>query len=221
MLSNGVTTSKENRVVTFDGTNGYSLTNEIHDTVYGLVLDGVASGATGTMRPWIAGDVYSVRVSAAVAINAKLQIDTSNAGELVTATTGPAVAVALEATSGAGNCLCIALASAPAISGVPAAVAVNATATQAAADIAPDTVITSTTASAVTYTTRTGTQLTSDHPLVQIGQGFRFSVSNTGASNAFTVTAGTDVTVTGGAVPANTKKEFFAKRTAATTWAIF
>lgn len=213
-------TSKENHLVTL-ASGEWELTDEIHDTPQGVVLEGVADGSTATIRPWIPGDEYKVWVSAAVASNAKLQLDASTPGQLITATTGPVVAVAMGATSGAGIAKVLAVGVlSGALQGCPAPTAVNATATQAAAELAPDAIITSTTGSAVVYTTRTGTLLSGDHPLVQIGQSFDFYVINTGSNN-FTVTAGTDVTVTGAAVAGGSSGHFRAKKLTATTWHIY
>ena len=65
------------------------------------VLNGAAAASRADVRPWVAGGVYKVRCSAAVTAGAELQLDTSTTGTLVTRTTGPAVAKALETTSGA------------------------------------------------------------------------------------------------------------------------
>jgi len=105
-----------------------------------------------------------------------------------------------------------------------APVAVDATATLTIADLLAG-IITSTTAAAVAGTVPTGTLtdggFTGDNALA-VGEGFAWSVINTGGANAFTVTAGTDHTLVGaGAVAASTSGRFFTRKTAANTFVTY
>lgn len=83
-------------------------------------------------------------------------------------------------------------------------------------------VVTSSTASAVTATLPTGTQMsTAFGTLVEIGEAIEWSAVNTG-SNAFTVTQNTGHSVVGaGAVAASSSGLFRSKRTAANTWVTY
>jgi hypothetical protein len=97
--------------------------------------------------------------------------------------------------------------------GQPAPSAVNATATITAAELLSG-IITSTTAAAVTGTLPTGTLLDAAAG-IGIGEAFDWSVIATGA-NAFTVAAGTDHTIVGGAVVATATSGRFRSRKTAT-----
>lgn len=219
-LASADLTGKENYLVSYDSSSGVALTDAANDTVAGLILNAATIGTRADIRPWIPGGVYKPRVSAAVVEGAFLQLDSATPGALVTFTTGVPIAVALEATSGAGNCRVLALANRGLALGSPAPVTLNATGTMAAGDILAGK-ITTTTAAAVAGTTRTGTQLTAEMPHVVIGASHFFTVINTGPST-FTLTAGTDVTIVGSAAVATvTSGRFEAKRTAATTWVIY
>lgn len=212
-------TGKENHLCSF-GASGLSLVSSVNDGIHFLIVDaGTTTDACGG-RPWIPGGIYKPRVSAAVAKGAKLQIDASNPGQLITQTTGHCVAEAMEATSGAGNVLVQALSNNVQAKGQPDPTAFNTTGTLTAASLI-DGILTSTTAAAVTATTPTGTQLTAAATHVAVGGAFDFYVINTGGSNAFTVQAGTDVTVVGSAVAASSSGHFRAKRTATNTWVIY
>lgn len=212
-------TGKENHLASF-GSSGLSLTSSVNEQVNFLLVNGGTTTNSCDARPWVPGGVYKVWVSAAVVKGAKLQLASATPGQLITQTTGHCVAEALEATSGAGICLVQAQSTNVQAKGQPAPVAYNTTATLTAADLI-DGILTSSTAAAVTATTPTGTQLTAAAPHVAIGGAFDFAVINTGGSNAFTLQAGTDVTVTGSAVAASSSGLFRAKRTAANTWVIY
>src|SRR5689334_14303728 len=95
-------TAKANHLVTYDSSSGLALADVTHESILGVIDNGGDSAATGDIVPWIPNGPVPVQVSAAVADAAYLQIDTANPGQLVTATTGPVVAQALAATSGAG-----------------------------------------------------------------------------------------------------------------------
>lgn len=216
-------TSKENHLVRYVG-GSVELVDEVHDRVDALVINGAASGSGVDVRPWAPGVEYKVRVSAAVARDAALQIDASNPGQLVTATTGPIVAVAREATSGAGNCLVAAQGNtSPEVFPIPGANAENTTATLTAAESAPNAIHTSTTAAAVALTLPTGALMDDTWELlVPIGHGFRQTFINTGGSNAITVTAASGFTLVGSAtVAASTSATYLYKRTAADTWVAY
>lgn len=82
-------------------------------------------------------------------------------------------------------------------------------------------VVTSTTAAAVTATLDTGAVLDTKTSL-QVGEGFDWSVINTGGTNAFTVTASSGHTIVGGgAVAANNSGAFRTVRTAAATYVTY
>ena len=88
-----------------------------------------------------------------------------------------------------------------------AATAVNTTGAVSAAAILSG-IVTSTTAAAVAGTVPTGTAMAAAVDL-NVGEGVRWSVINTGGTNAFTVTAATDHTVVGvAAVAALTSANF-------------
>jgi uncharacterized metal-binding protein len=221
LLAGETLTSKENHALYYDTTaSAFKLTPSVHAVIAGVVVDGAASGAYTNVRPWVVGDKPRLYCSAAVSAGSRLQLDSATPGQFVTHTTGNAVAIALETTSAAGILTALVIANNTGGLGQPAPVAVNATATITTTDMVPEAIFTSTTASAVAATTPTGTQLSAQVPSVQVGGSFDFYVINTG-SNAFTVTAGTDVTVTGAAVAAASSGHFRAKRTASTTWVIY
>lgn len=95
-----------------------------------------------------------------------------------------------------------------------AVTAVNTTGAVSAAAILGG-IVTSTTAAAVAGTVPTGTVLAAAVDL-NVGEGIRWSVINTGGTNAFTVTAATDHTVVGAAAVANsTTGTFLTVQTAA------
>ncbi len=95
-----------------------------------------------------------------------------------------------------------------------AATAVNTTGAVSAAAILSG-IVTSTTAAAVAGTVPTGTVMAAAVDL-NVGEGIRWSVINTGGTNAFTVTAATDHTVVGAAAVANsTTGSFLTVQTAA------
>lgn len=93
----------------------------------------------------------------------------------------------------------------------------NATGTLTAAQLLGR-LITSTTAAAVAGTVPTGTLLDAAADL-QIGEAFDWTVINTGAANAFTVTAGAGHTLVGNAVVAlSSSGTFRSRKTAANTF---
>lgn len=99
-----------------------------------------------------------------------------------------------------------------------APVAVNTTATLTVANLQAG-IITSTTAAAVTGTLPTGTLTEAGFTAVYTNFAFEWVVINTGATNTFTVAAGTDHTLVGsGAVAANSAVRFLTRRTAANTF---
>ena len=99
-------------------------------------------------------------------------------------------------------------------------VAVNATATVTAANILSG-MITSTTAAAVTGTTDTGANIDAAATFA-INDFFDFVVINTGATNAFTLAAGTNITIVGSATVAlSTSGRFRVVKTAAATFTIY
>lgn len=223
--------AKANHLVTHNGATGVALTDTAYDSIAGLILNGAASAARADVRPWIPGGVYKVWVSAAVADAAKLQIDTGAPGQLVTQTTGRAVAQALEASSGAGIIRVRAMATDGAAPGLPAPTAYNATATLTAADLVSGLISSTGVTGPTILTTPTGTLLTAAAPHVPIGGSFEFVVINTGtgASTDVTLAAGTDVTLSGNPTVGSLTDAtiisgsgiFRAKRTAATTWTIY
>lgn len=82
-------------------------------------------------------------------------------------------------------------------------------------------IVTSTTAAAVAGTTDTGTLIDAAVTLA-VGDIFEFTVINTGGANAFTVTAGTGITIVGAAaVAASTSGTFRVLKTAAATFTIY
>jgi len=82
-------------------------------------------------------------------------------------------------------------------------------------------VVTSTTAAAVTATLDTGTLMDAGSEF-DIGEGYEWSVINTGGSNAFTVTAATGHTIVGaGAVANSTSGRFMTLKTAANTFVTY
>lgn len=220
LLASADLSAKSNHVVAYDSSSGVALTDAFHDSIIGTIENGATAATYADIIPWIPNHPVKVRCSAAVANAAYLQLDTANPGQLVTQTTGPAVAQALEASSGAANVLVRPLARDGRALGQPAPVTLNATGTMASGDILAG-IITSTTAAAVAGTTRTGTQLEAELAHVGIGQYHDFSIINTG-SNTFTLTAGTDVSIVGAAaVTAGTSGRFRAKKTAANTFVIY
>lgn len=213
--------AKSNHLASYDSSSGLALTNAVNDQIAFLIVNGGISADHADARPWVPGGIYKVWVSATVANAAVLQLDSATPGQLITQTTGHPVAQALEACTGAGIIKVRALSVQPGAKGQPAPTAVNTTATLTAADLV-DGIITSTTAAAVAGTTPTGTLLTAAFPHVPIGGAVEFTVINTGGTNAFTLTAGTDVTIVGAAaVAASTSGTFRLKRTAATTWVAY
>lgn len=102
----------------------------------------------------------------------------------------------------------------------PAPVAVNTTATLTAAQLLTG-LITSTTAAAVTGTLPTGTLLDAAAGL-EIDEAFDWYVINTGASNAFTIAAGTGHTIVGAAAVAlSTSAHFRSRKTATNTFVTY
>lgn len=82
-------------------------------------------------------------------------------------------------------------------------------------------IVTSTTAAAVAGTVPTGTVLDAAVQM-EIGEAFDWSVINTGAANAFTVTAAADHTIVGvAAVAAVTSARFRTRKTAANTFVTY
>ena len=82
-------------------------------------------------------------------------------------------------------------------------------------------IVTSSTAAAVTATLDTGAIMTAVINLA-LNDSFSWSVINTGATNAFTVTAATGHTIVGtAAVAASTSARFLTRRTAANTWVTY
>ena len=226
LLAAETLTSKENYLVNWTGSSGLALTDARYEVPGYLVINGAASGARADVRPWVPGGLYRVWVSATVADGAKLQVDTSNDGQLVTQTTGPAVALAREACTGAAI---ISVQALPAIEsrtanvgfGMPAVGTLNATGTLTAALIATG-YVTSSTAAAVTMTTDTGTDLDTGFPNLAVGQAVEFTLCNTGGTNAITLAGGTGVTIVSGAsVPANKATSYWLKKTAAATYSVY
>jgi len=98
--------------------------------------------------------------------------------------------------------------------------AVNTTATLTAAQLLGG-IITSTTAAAVSGTLPTGT-LMDTAAGIDINEAFDWYVINTGATNAFTVVAGTDHTIVGAAAVAlSTTGNFRTRKTAANTFVTY
>jgi hypothetical protein len=98
--------------------------------------------------------------------------------------------------------------------------AVNATATLTAANLLKG-LITSTTAAAVTGTLPTGALLDAASKFA-IDESFEWSVINTGATNAFTVAAGTNHTIVGSATVAlSSSGTFRTRKTAAGTFVTY
>lgn len=225
LLAAETLTSKENYLVNWSGASGLLLTDDRFESPGYVVINGAASGSRADVRPWVPGGVYRVWVSAAVANGARLQVDTSNDGQLVTQTTGPAVAIAREATSGAGIATVQAL---PVVErganvpfGMPAVGTLNATGTLTAALIKTG-YITSSTAAAVTGTTDTGTDLDTGLPQLSTGMAIEFTIANTGGTNAFTLAGGTGVTINSGAsIAAGASRTFWLKKTATATYTVY
>ena len=71
------------------------------DAAIYVALEDIDSGARGSFRAFTGEVQHRVKISAGVTRGAKLMIDVSNPGQLLTATTGVGVAVA-EETGGAG-----------------------------------------------------------------------------------------------------------------------
>ena len=104
------------------------------------------------------------------------------------------------------------------IQGAPATV--DATATMLAADLLKG-LVTSTSAAAVAATVPTGTLLDAAAGLA-IGEAFDWSLINTGAVNAVTVTAGAGHTLVGNAVVAlSSSGRFRSRKTAANTFVTY
>lgn len=102
-----------------------------------------------------------------------------------------------------------------------APVAVNATATLTIANL-KNGIITSTTAAAVTGTLPTGTLTEGGFSGLYTNFTFQWTVINTGATNSFTVQAGTDHTVVGNmVVAAGNSGRFATRRTAANTFVTY
>lgn len=181
-------------------TGGLALTNNAFDRICGLIINGAASGQRGDLRPWIAGGFYRVKVSAAVADKAYLQLDTANPGQLVTQTTGQAVAQAVEAAADAGQIISVqALVCAGVESPQWAPTAANATATLTANALITG-IITSTGATGPTLLTLPlGTALDTALPAMRVGGSLEFTIINTGtgAANDVTLVANTGVTIIG------------------------
>lgn len=219
-------TGKENHLANYTGSSGLALTDGRHEMPQYLILNGAASGSRVDARPWIPGGRYRVWVSAAVADGARLQVDTSNDGQLVTQTTGPAVAIAEGSTAGAGICTVQALPvgeirTARVPFGMPAVGTLNATGTLTAALIATG-YVTSSTAAAVTMTTDTGTDLDTAFPDLLTGQAIEFTLANTGASNAITLAGGTGVTIVSGTgIPALKVQSYWLKKTGTATYSVY
>ena len=98
-------TDKENHLVELNSSGLVGLTNAATDHVFGVVVSGAASGALADILPVNPGQQINVKVSASVSAGALLQLDASNPGQLVTRTTGKAVAMA-ESASSSGVCKC-------------------------------------------------------------------------------------------------------------------
>jgi len=83
-------------------------------------------------------------------------------------------------------------------------------------------IVTSTTAAAVAGTVPTGTVMDAADTALAIGDSFDWSVINTGAANAFTVTAAASHTLVGNAVVAlSTTGRFRTRKTAAATYVTY
>lgn len=107
----------------------------------------------------------------------------------------------------------------------PTPTAVDATATLTAASLLAR-MITSVTTAAVTATLPTGTQMDTaalaQYSALAVNDSIEVAVINTGASNAWTLTAATGFTIIGNAVVnALTSAKFRLRRTAANTWVAY
>ncbi len=226
LLAAETLTSKENYLANWTGSSGLALTDSRYEKPGYIVVSGAASGSRADVRPWIAGGIYRVRCSAAVTDGDRLQVDTSNDGQLVTQTTGPCVAIARETIATAGIATVQAFdqpehltANAP--FGMPAPGTLNATGTLTAALIATG-YVTSSTAAAVTMTTDTGTDLDTGLPHLATGQAIEFTLCNTGGSNAITLAGGTGVTIVSGtSIAAGKAASYWLKKTGTATYSVY
>lgn len=166
-----------------------------------------------------------IRVRAAGTITAgdlcEITLSGSDAGKIVTLATGCPRFVAITAAASGDLTLVRAIASDGVPDGQPTPATLNATGTMASGDLTAR-IITSSTAAAVAGTTRTGTQITAELTWVPVGGHWDVTIINTGGSNAFTLTAGTDVSIVGAAaVAASTSGTFRFKRVTSTTWTAY
>jgi hypothetical protein len=99
-------TGKENHLVNYAST-GIALTNVDTESIVGVIENAAGSAEYADVRPWIPGGFYRVKVSAAVANGAFLEIDTSNPGQFVTRSAGTRRAQAMEAATDAGQIITV------------------------------------------------------------------------------------------------------------------
>ncbi len=103
----------------------------------------------------------------------------------------------------------------------PAPAAVDVTATLTVANLTAK-IITSSTAAAVTMTLPTGTLMDGGFSGLYNNMAFKWSVINTGATNAVTVQGGASHTLVGsGTVATNNSVRFSSRRTGTTTWVTY
>lgn len=179
-----------------------------------------ASGEYIDVKPIQPGDELRIRANGTIAAGDLCEITLSgaDAGKIVTLATGCPRFVAITAASDEDLTLVRALPSDGRSTGQPTAATLNATGTMASGDLTAG-IITSSTAAAVSGTTRTGTQISAELTWIAIGQYHDVHIVNTGATNAFTLVAGTDVTIVGGdAIAAVKSATFRFKKLTATTW---
>jgi len=163
-----------------------------------------------------------MRVKSAGTITAgdkcEIVLSGASAGKVITHASGVARFIALESavTDDLFKVRALTTNGIPTGQGTPATL--NSTATMSATDLTAG-IITSSTAAAVTGTTRTGTEITAELTWVPVGGSWDVSIINTGGSNAFTLAAGASVSIVGSAtVAASTSGRFRFRRSALTTW---
>lgn len=190
------------------------------------VTDSAATAANESIDVVPISSNREMRVRTAGAITrgdlCEITLSGSDAGKIVTLATGAPRFVALETAASGDLALVLPIgASSRQVTGQGAPSTLNATGTFADGDFRAG-IITSTTAAAVAGTTRTGTQLDAEFPEVPVNGAIEFVIINTGGSNAFTLTAGTGITIVGAAaVAASTSGRFRARKTATATWTIY
>ena len=95
-------TDLEGYVVKLNSSGNVTRTTAATDVPFGIVENGAASGSLADISPLEPGAQFRAKVSANVAAGALLQLDGSNSGQLVTATTGRAWFMAEAATLAGG-----------------------------------------------------------------------------------------------------------------------